>query len=62
VVSLVALNFVVFADNQYERPHPALLSAEWFQTVISVGCLALMFTADHYAKQVAKRRAAPPPT
>jgi hypothetical protein len=58
VVSLVALNFVVFADNQYGRPHPALLSAEWFQTAIGVGCLALMFTEDHYAKQVAKRRTA----
>jgi hypothetical protein len=55
--SVVALSFVVVADNQYGRPHPALLSANWFWTVTGAGCLALMFAEDHYAKQVAKRRA-----
>ena len=57
VVSLVALNFVVFADNQYGKPHPALLSANWLSAVIAAGGLALLFAEDHYAKQVAKRRA-----
>ncbi len=38
LVSFVALNFVVFADNQYGRPHPALLSANWFWAVICTGC------------------------
>jgi hypothetical protein len=55
--SVVALYFVVVADNQYGRPHPAPLTASWLWTVMGAGCLALLFAEDHYAKQVAKRRA-----
>jgi hypothetical protein len=59
LVSGVVLAFAVFADNQYGRPHPALLTAKWFQAVILAGYLALMFAEDHYAKQVGKRRTPP---
>ena len=54
--ALVVLAFVFFADNQYGKPNPALLTAQWFQAVICTGFLGLMFAEDHYAKQVGKRR------
>jgi hypothetical protein len=65
VVSIVVLAFTDFADNQYRRPHPALLTAHWLEAVIIAGYLALRFAEDHYAKQVGKRRThpqAPAPT
>jgi hypothetical protein len=55
--SVVALNLVVVADNQYGKPHPAPLTASWFWTVVGTGFLAMLFAEEHYAKQVAKRRA-----
>ncbi len=55
--SILVVAFTVFADNQYGKPHPALLTARWFQAVICIGCLGLIFAEDHYAKQVGRRRA-----
>jgi hypothetical protein len=57
--SFVMLAFTDFADNQYGRPHPALLTAHWLQDVILASYLALMFAEDRYAKQVGKRRTHP---
>jgi hypothetical protein len=57
--SIVALAFAVFADNQYGRPHPALLTARWLQAVLVAGYLALLFAQDHYAKQVSRSRTPP---
>jgi hypothetical protein len=57
VAGMLVIAFTVFADNQYGKPHPALLTAQWFQAVIGIGCLGLLFAEDHYAKQVGRRRA-----
>lgn len=54
VASIVVLAFTDFADNQYGRPHPALLTAHWLEAVIIAGYLALRFAEDRYAKQVGK--------
>jgi hypothetical protein len=44
---MLVIAFTVFADNQYGKPHPVLLSAQWFQAVIGIGCVGLMFAEDH---------------
>jgi hypothetical protein len=56
VVSIVVLAFADFADNQYGRPHPAVLTAGWLQAVLVAGYLALMLSKGHNAKQVGKKR------
>jgi hypothetical protein len=57
--SAMVIVFTVFADNQYGKPHPALLTARWFQVAICIGYLGLLFAEDHYAKRVGRRRAWP---
>jgi hypothetical protein len=54
----MAVYFAVFADDANGKPHPGLLTAQWFQVVICVGFLGLFFVEDYYAKRVGKRRMA----
>ena len=54
--SVLVSAFVTFADNQYGKPNPGLLTARWFQAVICIGYFGLLFAENHYARQVGKRR------